>query len=41
MRGIPVVMISGVATEQKAREALRLGAMEFLRMRRRDEPGVE
>lgn len=28
--GIPVVVISGVATEQEAREALRLGALEFL-----------
>ncbi len=29
--GIPVVVISGVATEQEAHEALRLGALEFLR----------
>lgn len=28
--GIPVVVISGVATEQEAQEALRLGALEFL-----------
>lgn len=29
--GIPVVVLSGVATEQEAHEALRLGALEFLR----------
>lgn len=29
--GIPVVVMSGVATETEAREALRLGALEFLR----------
>lgn len=28
--GIPLVAISGVATEQEAREALQLGALEFL-----------
>ncbi len=29
--GIPVVVMSGVATETEAREALQLGALEFLR----------
>ena len=30
-RGIPVVVISGIATEPEAHEALELGAIDFLR----------